>query len=247
MTTAVIPCGGRGTRLAARYPDTPKELLPVAGKPLLQWTLEEAAAAGLERIVIVTSPLKPQIAQYVSGGPPRFAQGRLAVVVQPEPRGLGDAITCARDHVGGDDVAVLLPDNLFASGVPAIAPVLAARRATGLAAVLLARRPATAGATGRASVRPRPDGLLQVAAVADKGSGTDSPPLAPIGRMVFGPDVFERFERLRAGLAPGAELDDVPLLQTLAAEGRLVGVELDGPFYDAGVPEGYTAALNALS
>ena len=245
MTTAVIPCGGRGTRLAARYPDTPKELLPVAGKPLLQWTLEEAAAAGFERIVIVTSPLKPQIAQYLSDR--QTVRLSVAVVVQPEPRGLGDAITCARDHVGGDDVAVLLPDNLFASGVPAIAPVLAARRATGLAAVLLARRPASAGATGRASVRPRPDGLLQVAAVADKGSGTDSPPLAPIGRMVFGPDVFERFERLRAGLAPGAELDDVPLLQMLAAEGRLVGVELDGPFYDAGVPEGYTAALNALS
>ncbi len=165
---AVIPCGGRGTRLAARYPDTPKELLPVAGKPLLQWTLDEAAAAGLERVVIVTSPLKPQIASYLTARPP----DRLTalVVVQPQPRGLGDAITCARDHVAGDDVAVLLPDNLFARGVSAIAPVLAARRATGLAAVLLARRPVTAGATGRASVRPRPDGLLQVAAVADKGA-----------------------------------------------------------------------------
>ena len=249
MTTAVIPCGGRGTRLAARYPDTPKELLPVASKPLLQWTLDEAIAAGLERVVVVTSPSKPQIASYLTARPPRSARGRLsiALVVQPQPRGLGDAVTCARDHVAGDDVAVLLPDNLFARGVSAIAPVLAARRATGLAAVLLAKQPPTAGATGRASVRPRPDGLLQVTAVADKGAGTDSPSLAPIGRMVFGPDVFERFERLRAGLAPGAELDDVPLLQTLAAEGRLVGVELDGPFYDAGVPEGYTAALNALS
>jgi len=247
VTTAVIPCGGRGTRLAARYPHTPKELLPVAGKPLLQWTLEEAAAAGLERVVVITNPTKPQIASYVTARPPRSARGRLsvAVVVQPEPRGLGDAITCARELVGGDDVAVLLPDNLFPKGVPAIAPVLAARRATGLAAVLLAERPAAAGATGRASVRQRPDGLLQVEAIAGKGSGAGK--IAPIGRMVFGPDVFERFERLRTGLAPGAELDDVPLLQTLAAEGRLVGVELDGPFYDAGVPEGYTAALDALS
>ena len=243
MTTAVIPCGGRGTRLAARYPDTPKELLPVAGKPLLEWTLEEAAAAGLERVVVVTSPLKPLIAQYLSDR--QTVRPSVAVVVQPEPRGLGDAITCARDHVGGDDVAVLLPDNLFPKSVNAIAPVLAARRATGLAAVLLAQRPASAGATGRASVRRRPDGLLQVEAVASKGVATGK--TAPIGRMVFGSDVFERLERLRAGLAPGAELDDVPLLQTLAAAGRLVGVELDGPFYDAGVPEGYTAALNALS
>ena len=164
--------------------------------------------------------------------------------MQPEPRGLGDAVTCARDLVGANDVAVLLPDNLFAKG-PAIAPVLAARRATGLAAVLLAELPPAAGTTGRATARQRADGLLQVEAVADKGTATGR--LAPVGRMVFGPDVFERWERLRAGLAPGAELDDVPLLQTLAAEGRLIGVPLDGPFYDAGVPEGYTAALAALS
>ena len=242
MTTAVIPCGGRGTRLAARYPHTPKELLPVAGQPLLQWTLEEAAAAGLERVVVVTSPTKPQIGKFLSDRP--TVRLSVSLVVQPEPRGLGDAVTCARDLVGANDVAVLLPDNLFAKG-PAIAPVLAARRATGLAAVLLAELPPAAGTTGRATARQRADGLLQVEAVADKGTATGR--LAPVGRMVFGPDVFERWERLRAGLAPGAELDDVPLLQTLAAEGRLIGVPLDGPFYDAGVPEGYTAALAALS
>jgi len=244
VTTAVIPCGGRGTRLAARYPDTPKELLPVAGQPLLQWTLEEAAAAGLERIVVVTSPTKPQIAKFLT----TYSPNRLTVqvVLQPEPRGLGDAVTCARDLVGANDVAVLLPDNLFARG-PAIAPVLAARRATGMAAVLLAELPPAAGATGRATGRRRADGLLQVEAVADKVTATATGRLAPVGRMVFGPDVFERWERLRAGLAPGAELDDVPLLQALAADGRLVGVALDGPFYDAGVPEGYTAAMAALS
>jgi len=247
VTTAVIPCGGRGTRLAARYPDTPKELLPVAGKPLLQWTLEEAAAAGLDRVVVVTSPTKPQIAKFL----PRYARDDSAgltidLITQPEPRGLGDAVLCTRDMVGDDDVAVLLPDNLFpASSGPAIAPVLAARRATGLAAVLLAELPPASGATGRATGHRRPDGLVQVQTVAAKGSGTAG--LAPIGRMVFGSDVFEQWERLRSALSPGAELDDVPLLHALAARGGLVGVPLSGPFYDAGVPEGYTAALAALS
>jgi len=242
VTTAVIPCGGRGTRLAARYPDTPKELLPVAGKPLLQWTLEEAAAAGLDRVVVVTSPTKPGITKFLSA--PRFARGDIDVVTQHQPLGLGDAVLCARDLVGDDDVAVLLPDNLFPDG-PAIAPVLAARRSTSLAAVLLAELPPGAGATGRASGRRRPDGLVQVEAVAAKGSAADR--LAPIGRMVFGSDVFEQWERLRSALSPGAELDDVPLLHALAVRGSLVGVPLGGPFYDAGVPEGYTAALAALS
>jgi len=244
VTTAVIPCGGRGTRLAARYPDAPKELLRVAGKPLLQWTLEEAAAAGLERVVVVTSPTKPDIARFLTARPPDRLTADL--VTQTEPLGLGDAITRARELVGDDDVAVLLPDNLFPPGSePAIASVLAARRATGLAAVLLAELPPAGGATGRATGHRRPDGLVQVEAVAAKGSGTGG--LAPIGRMVFGSDVFEQWERLRSALSPGAELDDVPLLHALAARGGLVGVPLDGPFYDAGVPEGYTAALAALS
>ena len=64
---------------------------------------------------------------------------------------------------------------------------------------------------------------------------------------MFGPDVFDRFERLRARLAPGAELDDVPLLQELATEGRLVGVTLAGVFFDVGLPDGYRDALAALT
>jgi UTP--glucose-1-phosphate uridylyltransferase len=270
VTTAVIPCGGRGTRLAAIARDTPKELLPIGGRPLLQWTLEEAAAAGLDRAVVVTSPHKRQLARFLSDRPPVGLS--VSIVVQPEPRGLGDAITCARPALGpggrgGGDVAVLLPDNLF-SGGPAIAPVLDARRRTGCAAVLLAEigaaDAATKGATGRVAHRPRMDpagrGLLQIVALAGKGArearfdtGGSPSAFTAIGRMVFGPDVFDRLERLRARITReqrvSTELDDVPLLQELAAEGRLVGVPLARPvvFYDVGVPEGYHGALAALT
>jgi UTP--glucose-1-phosphate uridylyltransferase len=265
VTTAVIPCGGKGTRLAAIARDTPKELLPVGGKPLLQWTLEEAAAAGLERAVVVTSPQKPQLARFLSERQPIGLS--VSIVVQPEPRGLGDAITCARTAIGPGDVAVLLPDNLF-SGGPAIAPVLDARRRTGCAAVLLAEigaaDAATKGATGRVAYRPRVDpagkGLVQIVALAGKGArearfdtGGSPSAFTAIGRMVFGPDVFERLERLRVRIAQdqgvSTELDDVPLLQELAAQGQLVGVPLTRPvaFYDVGVPEGYHGALAALT
>ncbi len=249
MATAVIPCGGRGTRMASVAGPQPKELLPVAGKPLLQWTLEEAAAAGLERAVVVTSPEKPQIAQFLSARPP--LRPSVSLVVQPHPRGLGDAITCARAAAPDDEIAVLLPDNLFT--VPAITAVLAAHRRTGRPCVLVAdARPAdleTRGATGRAHCAPRPDGLLDVLAVTAKGSPPPSPSaLTPIGRMVFGPDVFDRLERLRARLPErDSELDDVPLLQELATEGRLIGVRLAGTFFDVGLPRGYQAALAALS
>ena len=253
MATAVIPCGGRGTRMACVAGALPKELLPVAGKPLLQWTLEEAAAAGIEYAVVVTSPDKPQIAEFLTARPPATEResfrDRLttSLVVQPSPRGLGDAIACARAAAGGDDVAVLLPDNLFDRS--AIAPVLGARRRTGLACVLIAEVPAGAvgrGAAGQARCRPRSDGLWDVLAISAKAP-TQPSTLTPIGRWVFGPDVFDRFEHLRARLAPGAELDDVPLLQELATEGRLVGVPLAGAFFDVGLPDGYRDALAALT
>ena len=254
MTTAVIPCGGRGTRIASVGAAVPKELLPVAGKPLLQWTLEEAAAAGIERVVVVTSPVKPQIAQFLSDGAPVRPS---VVVVQPDPRGLGDAVTCARAAVGTDTIAVLLPDNLFRGppGYP-IARVLDAQRRTGLAAVLLAEvradEAATKGPTGRARYRLRPDGLCDILAVAPKGPklthfdpGPSPSAVTPIGRMVFDASVFELFEAERRRLPPGAELDDVPVLQHLAAAGRLIGVLHTAEFFDAGVPEGYRAALAA--
>lgn len=234
--------------------DLPKELLPVAGKPLLQWTLEEAAAAGIERAVVVTRPGKPQVAQFLSDRP--SVRPSVVLVVQAEPRGLGDALTCARPAIGDDDVAVLLPDNLFgpAPSRPAssvIATVLDAYRRTGESCVLLAEVPAAGagrGATGTARCRRRSDGLWDVLAVAEKAPPEPST-LTPIGRWVFAPAVFERFERLRARLpfGGGAELDDVPILQELAVEGRLIGVPLAGVFFDVGQPAGYRDALAALT
>jgi len=256
VVTAVIPCGGQGTRIAAVARGLPKELLPVAGKPLLEWTLAEAAAAGLTRAVVVSSPDKaPALEAHVTARPPAGLSA--VVVLQPQPRGLGDAITCARAAVGTDDVALLLPDNLFARG-PAILPVLDARRRTGRAAVLLAeiraRDAATKGATGRVRCRARPDGLLDVEDLADKGAkgGRFDPGDAPsaltaIGRMAFGPDIFDLLEDIRGTQASDAELDDVPALQRLARGGRLVGVLAAGPFYDVGVPEGYADALARLT
>jgi UTP--glucose-1-phosphate uridylyltransferase len=253
VTTAVIPCGGRGTRIAALSGGTPKELLPVAGKPLLHWTLQEAAAAGIDRAVVVTGPTKPEIAAFLAARGP--ARPSCAVVVQPEPRGLGDAITCARPVTGADALAVLLPDNLFGAGCP-MGLVLDAHRRTGRAAVLLAEIAAadagTKGPTGRVRCRPRPDGLYDVLDLGSKERGDRFDPgpggsaLTAIGRMAFDARVFDLFEAERGRLAPGAELDDVPVLQALAAHGQLVGVPLRGTFYDVGVPEGYAAALAAL-
>ncbi len=250
LDTAVVPCGGLGTRLHPITRWIPKESLPVALRPVLHWAFDEAADAGLLRAIVVTNPRKPLL-EVVA----RSYEGPLDLefVPQDHPRGLGDALLRARDHLAGSPFIAVLPDNLFSGPNPSAA-VLDTHRCTGLATVLLAevaREDATArGATGRAAVRREPDGSLRVTEVGDKGSGRfdtggASGAITPIGRMAFPGDVLDELQALDRELPPGAELDDVPLLQRLARRGALAGVVNRARFYDVGVPEGYRDAVAA--
>ena len=250
LDTAVIPCGGLGTRLHPITRWIPKELLPVGLKPVLYWALDEAADAGLLRAVIITNPHKPMLEAAARNYPGPL---ELEFVAQDHPRGLGDALLRARDNLAGSPFLALLPDNLFHGANPTTA-VLETYRATSLATVLLAeiehKAAGSKGATGRAVVRTAPDGSLRVVAVADKGAGRfdtagDAVAVTPIGRMAFYGDALMEFEEVGRSLPPGAELDDVPVLQRLARHEALAGVISPARFFDVGVPEGYREAVAA--
>jgi UTP--glucose-1-phosphate uridylyltransferase len=250
LDTAVIPCGGLGTRLHPISRWLPKEMLPVALRPVLHWAFDEAADAGLLRVIVVTNPHKPMLEaaarSYV--GPLE-----LEFVPQDHPRGLGDALLRARDHLSASPFAVILPDNLFLGANPTAA-VLAVHHATGLATVLLAEvtreQAMTKGATGRATVERTADGGYRVVAIAPKGKGRfdagQNGAFTPIGRMVLPTGSLERFEAIQRELPAGAELDDVPLLQQLARDGALAGAVAEARFFDVGVPEGYREAVTAF-
>jgi UTP-glucose-1-phosphate uridylyltransferase len=251
LDTAVIPCGGLGTRLHPITRWLPKELLPVGLKPVLFWTLDEAAEAGLARAILVTNPRKPQLEAAA-----RDYVGPLALefVPQPEAKGLGDAFCRARERLAGAPFAALLPDNLFRGPNPTAA-VLDAHRASGLDTVLLAEVRAdeagAKGATGKARVRRQADGSLLVTEVAGKGTGRfdtagEAAAVTPIGRFAFRGAIFEEFDEVARTLAPGEELDDVPVMQRLAARGALAGVIGVAAFFDVGVPEGYRDAVAAF-
>jgi UTP--glucose-1-phosphate uridylyltransferase len=248
LDTAIIPCGGLGTRLHPITRWLAKEMLPVGLKPVLYWTLDEAAGAGLSRAIIITNPHKPMVESAA-----RQYQGPLELefVPQDHPRGLGDALGRAREQVGGAPFVVLLPDNLFKGANPT-AETLAVHRRTGLATVLLAEvsreEAQRKGATGKAKMRREPDGTLRVTDVADKGSGRfdtagEETAVTPIGRFIFPGDIFREFDDVARGLPAGVELDDVPVLQRLARRGALAGVITSARFYDVGVPEGYREAV----
>ena len=251
LDTAVIPCGGRGTRLHPITRWLPKEILPVGLRPILHWTLDEAADAGLLRAIVVTNPHKPLLEAAA-----RNYEGPLELefVPQDHPRGLGDALLRARDQLAGSPFLTILPDNLFQGPNPSAA-VVATFRATGLATVLLAEiaraESAAKGATGRATIRSEPDGSLRVTDVADKGSGRldtagAAAGVTPIGRMAFPGEILEEFEDVGRGLPSGVELDDVPVLQRLARRNALAGVINRAAFFDVGMPEGYRDAVAAF-
>jgi UTP-glucose-1-phosphate uridylyltransferase len=250
LDTAVIPCGGLGTRLHPITRWLPKEVLPVGLKPVLYWTLDEAADAGLLRAIIITNPHKPLLEAVARNYPGPL---ELEFVPQDHPKGLGDAFLRARDHLAGSPFLAVLPDNLFHGPNPSAA-VLGTYRKTGSATVLLAeidrKEAGSKGATGRAAVREGPDGTLRVVAVADKGAGRfdtagADAAVTPIGRMAFGGDILAEFEEVARGLPAGKELDDVPVLQRLAGREALAGVISRARFFDVGVPEGYRDAVAA--
>ncbi|MGH7512502.1 MAG: sugar phosphate nucleotidyltransferase [Gemmatimonadales bacterium] len=250
--TAIIPCGGLGTRMRPISRWLPKELLPVSLSPLIHWALAEAAGAGLTRAVVVTNPAKPilgEVARAFGGTGLRVEE-----VSQERPAGLGHAMLRARALIGERPFAVVLPDNLFL-GPNQIAAVLAAWNRHALAAVLIAEVSAaeaqSKGATGRARVREEADGSLRVVDLADKGrgrfdTGGSDRAATPIGRFVLPAGTWGELDEIARSLAPGAELDDVPLLRRLARRNALVGVRCGAEFFDVGVPEGYRQAVAAF-
>jgi UTP--glucose-1-phosphate uridylyltransferase len=248
LDTAVIPCGGLGTRLAPITRWLPKELLPVALKPLLHWTLDEIADAGMLHAIIVTNPARPAVEAIA-----RHWQGPLELVFVPQdkPRGLGDALGRARDLLGGSAFIAVLPDNLFLGDNPT-RRVADTFRKTRISTVLLSEitreEAKLKGATGRAKVEKSGDGALLVTDVADKGTGRfqtggAASAVTPIGRIAFTGDIFQEFDEVAKTLGPETELDDVPVLQRLARRRALAGVTSPARFFDVGVPEGYRDAV----
>ena len=243
-----------------------KELLEVGGRPLLAHAFSDLSASGLGQALIVTSPLKPELAATFG---PRFGSLELSYVEQPEPRGLLDAIELAVRSVADLPILVWLPDNHWRGTRPAAAQLLAAlesipsalmrdRLVTLVALVEIDRsqvgRFGGAGFVETAEVRGHPD-LVEIERVYAKGERSPQHGARLLKGFPF--HLHSSAARLLAeitaqrtahesGPGPARELDDTPLLQLLAREHRLFGVILrDGALYDCGIPAGFAAASAA--
>jgi UTP-glucose-1-phosphate uridylyltransferase len=225
-------------------------MLPVGLKPALYWALDEAATAGLLRVILVLTPHKPVIEAAA-----RQYQGPLELefVTQTAFRGLGDAILSARDALAGSPFLLLQPDQLFDGPNPSTA-VLASHRLSRRTTVALVEigkpEAARTGALGGAATRKQDGGRLTIESLDARGSSLGrfdaeaGPVLAPTGRVAYTADAFADFDAVAATVPPGTEIDDRPVLQRIAARGALEGVAVPARLFDLGVPEGYREAVS---
>ena len=255
---ALIPCGGRGTRMAPLTRGRAKEIMPIAGVSLLVRVLGECSDSGIDEVLVVASAEKDDvmdIAQSSAGldGMPL----RIETMIQREPRGLADAIRLGRDFASGEPLGVALPDNLFVADVPALRQLIQTYEATGKSVVAMVELfPADARRSGPTAIYPGElfGDEFEIAAVPPKGArgtmfdlkGMPSG-FTGVGRYVFTPDVFDVIDEVEQTLESGAELDDVPVLVRLLARGRLAGRRIVGQFLDVGLPQGYIDANERLA
>lgn len=236
-----------------------KELMPVAGVPLLLRVLGECAASGIEEVLVVAAPDKEDVidvARSAAGNPDM--PSRIETVIQHEPRGLADAIRLGRAFSADQPLGVALPDNLFLADVPALQQLIDTYNATGKNVVAMVelfpddavRAGPTAIYAGKLVEGGDEFTIGEVPSKGARGSTFDLQGLPSgftgVGRYVFLPEVFAAIDEVECRLPPGAELDDVPVMALLLERDRLVGRRIVGEFLDVGLPGGYREANERL-
>jgi UTP--glucose-1-phosphate uridylyltransferase len=261
---AVFPVAGLGTRFLPATKASPKEMLPVVDKPLIQYAAEEAEAGGAEHLIFITgrhkrsiedhfdknSELEMELKQAGKDKLLRLVQNVLPERVdciflrQPEALGLGHAVLCAKPVVGNEPFAIILADDLIRNddGPGVVEQMAAVYERTG-ASVLSVQEvpPGETDKYGIVATEEQPDGTLRVVSIVEKPKPADAPSnLAVVGRYLLTPTIFEKLEQTRPGA--GGEIQLTDAIAALLAEEPVIAYPFAGKRYDCGSKEGYLEA-----
>lgn len=259
VTKAVIPAAGLGTRFLPATKATPKEMLPIVDKPAIQYVVEEAVDAGLLDVLLVTGRNKRSIEDHfdrayeleealaAKGDEVRLSQvletadlATVHYVRQGEPKGLGHAVLCAKQHVGDHPFACLLGDDLIDPRDPLLKRMIEVRKRYGGSVVALMEVPKDqVSLYGCAAIAPtEEEDVVRVTNLVEKPAPEDAPSnWAVIGRYVLDPAVFEVLEKTPPGRGNEIQLTDaLRTLATMPAEhgGGVRGVLFRGNRFDTG-------------
>jgi UTP--glucose-1-phosphate uridylyltransferase len=258
---AVFPAAGLGTRFLPATKASPKEMLPLVDKPLIQYVVEEAAASGIESVIIITGRGKAAIEDHfdVSFELEKLLEergkqteltamraiselARVSYVRQREALGLGHAVLQARELVGDEPFAVMLSDDIIDSQTPALkqlldvyekydAPVIGTMHVAGEAISRF----------GVLEVEEIEDGVYKIKDMVEKPPFAEAPSdLAIIGRYVLTPDIFDEIEQTRPGA--GGEIQFTDAMRSLLQKRPFYARRFEGTRYDAGDKLGFLIA-----
>jgi UTP--glucose-1-phosphate uridylyltransferase len=262
----VIPAAGLGTRFLPATKVVPKELLPIAGKPLIQFAVEEAAASGIETVILVISSGKGLLAEHFHPNPHlenllrargnaqaaelihRLSElAEIRTVWQDSPLGLADAIRCARAPVGDEPFAVILPDALIDSDRPCIAQLMACyENHPGCVLATQSVEVADVGRFGILDVIPVHDPCCggrvhRVVSLTERPSPkATSSRFGIFGRYILEPEIFWCIDHTRAGY--GGEFQLTDSLSLWSDRSPVYAYQFQGTHYDAGDKFGYLQA-----
>ncbi|MBF8266785.1 MAG: galU [Dehalococcoidia bacterium] len=263
---AVIPAAGLGTRFLPITKAVPKELLPLVDRAAIQYAVQEAAAAGIEQVIVVTSRGKEAIADYfdrhlelesiltVKGDSQRLLEVRrlsemaqMTYIRQPEQLGLGHAVLCASRAVGEEPFAVILPDVIVLGEPGATSQLLEVFHRYG-ASVIAVEEVLASEIQNYGVIVPQPiaEGVYRVLGTVEKPAPEEAPSnLAILGRYIFTPEIFDALARVKPGAKGEIQLTDG--MGLLLESQPMYAFRLHGVSYDVGNPLGLLKASIELA
>ncbi len=267
LRKAVLPVAGLGTRFLPATKAMAKEMLPVVDKPLIQYAIEEARAAGIEQFCLITGRGKTALVEHFDVAfeleatlrlrhkqaeldmlaACRLEPGAMVTVRQQEPLGLGHAIWCARAFIGDDPFAILLPDDLVLSNVPCLQQLADAYRETaGNVVAVVEVPPEQTNRYGILAIGKDDGRLVEVTGLVEKPKPEDAPStLSIIGRYVLLPDVIRHLARMERGAGNEVQLTDG--MARMIGETPFHGLRYEGRRFDCGDKIGFLEAQIAFA
>ncbi len=258
---AVIPAAGLGTRFLPATKAVPKELLPIVDIPTIQYIVREAVDSGIEDIIFVTGRGKNAILDHFDGCPEleekleregkmdllhalrgTSSMAKIISVRQQEPRGLGDAVLCAKDLIGDEPFLVLLGDDLVDSTTPCSRQMMDVFNKHNKSVVALLRVPdEDVPRFGICGGHPLTERVYSLDTMVEKPSLSEAPSnLAIVGRYILQPSIFKYLEEIDVGKGGELQLTDA-MARMMKVEG-FIGYEFTGDRYDAGDKFGFLQA-----
>lgn len=267
ITKAIFPVAGLGTRFLPATKSIPKEIMTLVDRPLIQYAIDEARAAGIKEFIFVTSRGKSALEDYFDHAPELEAalrkpgkehlleilkdtnmdSGAIAYVRQNRPQGLGHAVWCARRLIGNEPFAVLLPDDVIAAEKPCLQQMVEAHAEIGgnmVAAMEVA--PEKASSYGVLDIREDMGSLVSVKGMVEKPKANEAPSnLAVIGRYILTPRIMQNLNRAKAGAGGEIQLTDA-IAEEIQKSNNVYGFRFRGQRFDCGSKAGFLQATVAF-